>query len=134
MMRKSFVGVIFVSLSDSSSAPDPSQLSSDLLPVLGDILALFSAFMYAVYMIFLKVRIRKEERIDMQLFFGFVGLFDVVCCWPIGLVLHLTGIERFELPSTRDTVIAILANVRCHATSTGWIIEAHRVDVHHPLE
>lgn len=107
----SFVGVIFVSLSDSSSAPDPSQLSSDLLPVLGDILALFSAFMYAVYMIFLKVRIRKEERIDMQLFFGFVGLFDVVCCWPIGLVLHLTGIERFELPSTRDTVIAILANM-----------------------
>lgn len=33
-------------------------------------LALLSAFCYAVYVILLKVRIGDEERIDMQLFFG----------------------------------------------------------------
>lgn len=39
-------------------------------PILGDGLALLSAFCYAVYVILLKVRIGEEERVDMQLFFG----------------------------------------------------------------
>jgi len=43
--------------------------------ILGNILALLSALFYAMYVILLKVRIKAEYRIDMQLFFGFVGLF-----------------------------------------------------------
>jgi solute carrier family 35 protein F5 len=33
-------------------------------------LALLSAFCYALYVILLKVRIGQEERVNMQLFFG----------------------------------------------------------------
>lgn len=66
---------------------------------------------YAAYVILLKVRIREESRINMQLFFGFVGLFNIISCWPMGLILHWTGIEPFELPSTRKAVVSLLINV-----------------------
>ena len=115
----SFTGVILVSLSDSSQ-PQPlgpsdtawgvSYLPS--MPVLGDALALLSALFYALYVTLLKVRIRSESRIDMQLFFGFVGLFNILACWPIGVVLHLAGVERLELPSSSKAVAALLINVR----------------------
>jgi solute carrier family 35 protein F5 len=79
---------------------------------LGDALALISALFYALYVILLKVRIGSESRINMQLFFGFVGLFNVLTCWPLGLLLHFTGIEPFGLPSNRNEIGAILLNVR----------------------
>ncbi|KAI0715269.1 hypothetical protein C8Q76DRAFT_796042 [Earliella scabrosa] len=114
----SFTGVILVSLSDSSQ-PQPlgpsdtawgvSYLPS--MPVFGDALALLSALFYALYVTLLKVRIRSESRIDMQLFFGFVGLFNILACWPIGVVLHLVGVERLELPSTSKAVVALLINM-----------------------
>ncbi|KAI6136733.1 hypothetical protein F5141DRAFT_1076298 [Pisolithus sp. B1] len=109
----SFGGVVLVSLSDSSQDPGPYSMTSPfhLLPVIGDILALLSALLYAIYMIFLKVKIREESRIDMQLFFGFVGLFNILLCWPIGLLLHIFGIESLELPTTRQALAAIVANM-----------------------
>ncbi|KAI0080253.1 hypothetical protein K474DRAFT_1590154 [Panus rudis PR-1116 ss-1] len=119
----SFSGVLLVSLSDGSqdaASPDPSpsanvvRLSSRGLNVpllIGDTLALLSALFYALYVILLKVRIRSESRIDMQLFFGFVGLFNILATWPIGVVLHFTGIEKFELPHTTKVITAILINM-----------------------
>ena len=82
-----------------------------IAPLLGDSLALISAMFYALYVILLKFRIRKESRIDMQLFFGFVGLIDILFLWPIGFVLHYIGVERFQIPTSKGAVIAILINV-----------------------
>ncbi|CCL98987.1 uncharacterized protein FIBRA_00995 [Fibroporia radiculosa] len=110
--------VVLVSVSDSSQPASPSNsLPTTLIAnfasahFLGDCFALLSAIFYALYVILLKVRIRSESRIDMQLFFGFVGLFNILGCWPIGVVLHLTGIERFELPSSSKAIIALLINM-----------------------
>ena len=47
----------------------------------------------------------------MQLFFGFVGLFNILICWLLGVFLHLIGAEPFELPTTRKAVGAILLTV-----------------------
>ncbi|KAH9037292.1 hypothetical protein EDB85DRAFT_2132497 [Lactarius pseudohatsudake] len=122
----SFTGVILVSLSDTGGAPAPapapaptssglsvllSALRNGRLSLLGDCLALLSALFYAFYVILLKVRIRSESRIDMQLFFGFVGLFNILACWPIGVVLHFTGVERFELPASGRAVAGLLVNM-----------------------
>ncbi|KAI0375331.1 hypothetical protein BV20DRAFT_985895 [Pilatotrama ljubarskyi] len=114
----SFVGVVLVSMSDSSqpessTPPPPSTGTSHLpsMPIVGDALALFSALFYALYVTLLKVRIRSEERIDMQVFFGFVGLFNILACWPIGVILHLTGVEPLELPNTSKAVMALLINM-----------------------
>lgn len=117
----SFTGVVLVSLSDSKSSQQPSgpasrsslhQVTHRLPhPILGDTLALISALFYALYVILLKVRIKSESRVDMQLFFGFVGLFSVVMCWPVGLVLHLTGGETFELPRGGKVLTGVLINM-----------------------
>ncbi|KAI6005272.1 hypothetical protein F5J12DRAFT_835857 [Pisolithus orientalis] len=98
----SFGGVVLVSFSDSQD-PGPYSMTRPfyLLPIIGDILALLSALLYAMYMIFLKVKIREESRIDMQLFFGFVGLFNIFLCWP----------KRLELPNTRQALVAIIVNM-----------------------
>lgn len=125
----SFVGVLLVSLSDNNSSdpavsvppPDtppipptaPERDYTPSSPLLGDALALLSALFYAIYVTLLKVRIGDESRIDMQLFFGFVGLFNIVVCWPVGLVLHLTGGEVFEWPEGGRMWGAILINVSC---------------------
>lgn len=115
--QSSFIGVILVSLS-------PSKQPAHIIPhtlvsagavshvIIGNILALISALFYALYVILLKVSIKAEYRIDMQLFFGFVGLFNIVFLWPLGLMLHLTGGEIFELPHTKKAVYAIALNVR----------------------
>jgi len=97
----SFAGVLLVSLADSSNPL--SNKPADLRPLppnplLGDFLALVSALFYALYVSLLKVRIRDEHRINMQLFFGFVGLFNVITLWPLGFVVHFLGVEPFELP------------------------------------
>jgi solute carrier family 35, member F5 len=89
----------------------PSNSQQGNLSLFGDSLALLSALFYAFYVILLKVRIRSESRIDMQLFFGFVGLFNTLACWPIGVILHFTGVERFELPTSGRALVGLLANV-----------------------
>jgi len=117
----SFGGVVLVSLSDSSSSPvakpTANAQSINLIAISGDIFALLSALFYAMYMIFLKVQIKEESRIDMQLFFGYVGLFNVSLCWPIALLLHWLGVESLEWPGTTEAVIAILVNMFITLTS-----------------
>jgi len=98
---RSFAGVVLVSLADSSyprtdKPADLRPLSPN--PLLGDSFALASALFYALYVSLLKVRMREESRVNMQLFFGFVGLFNVITLWPLGLVVHFLGVEPFELP------------------------------------
>ncbi|KXN89921.1 hypothetical protein AN958_04925 [Leucoagaricus sp. SymC.cos] len=126
-----FSGVILVSFSDlqpdsqfSTTTTGPSfssylrlhSYSPDISvkqarPLFGDALALLSALFYAFYVIFLKVKVQDESRIDMRLFLGFVGLFDLITCWPVGVVLHKIGVEKFELPATTTQWYALLTNM-----------------------
>ncbi|THH07613.1 hypothetical protein EW145_g3249 [Phellinidium pouzarii] len=116
----SFLGVVLVSVSDSASAipHDPAadvpgflRHSLQASSILGDFLALLSALCYALYVILLKVKIKEESRIDMQLFFGFVGLFNILMLWPIGLILHLTGVEPLTIPPSGKAWTAVLINM-----------------------
>jgi len=120
----SFIGVVLISLSDSNKPISPlfARLAENI-PVdasrrlLGDGLALISSMFYAIYVILLKVRIGDESRVDMTLFFGFVGLVNILSCWPVGIVLHLVGLEKFELPSTQKQMIALVINTIITLTS-----------------
>lgn len=134
VLMLSFIGVLLVSLSDSSSpSVDPTaSVTSGTLPLWGDFLALVSAVFYALYVTLLKVKIESEERIDMQLFFGFVGLFNIFMSWPVGVILHWTGVETFESPHGYNIILGLLTNVSltgcCAALLTG------HSDVHHLVE
>ncbi|CZT52015.1 related to integral membrane protein [Rhynchosporium secalis] len=77
---------------------------------LGDAMAFGSAVMYGIYAVVMKKRIGNEDRVSMPLFFGLVGLFNVILLWPGFLVLHFTGVERFALPDTGKIWIVILSN------------------------
>lgn len=79
-------------------------------PLIGDILALLGAIFYGCYTTLLKLKIGNEDRIDMSLFFGFVGAFNVLLLWPLLPLLHYIGLETFEIPSSPVLWIVILLN------------------------
>ncbi|KAL9940472.1 hypothetical protein V8E36_001177 [Tilletia maclaganii] len=123
----SFIGVVLVTRADSVALATSASTSAgaslaarsalDLqatAPInapLGDFLAIVSAFSYAVYVTLLKLKIGSEDRISMPLFFGFVGAINIICLWPVGLLLHLTGIEPFQLPQDGLTWAGVLVNM-----------------------
>jgi solute carrier family 35 protein F5 len=109
----SVIGVIIVSKADHDLPSVPSEGSDPRrpsAPLLGDALALGSAIAYAFYVILLKVRIKNEERVSMSLFFGFVGLFNIVLIWPFGFLLHFTGVETWEWPHGGKLWLSIAIN------------------------
>lgn len=98
----SLAGVILISTVDLSGKSDedrgsfPHKSSSQI--ALGDAMALLSAVIYGLYVTVMKRKVPNEDKVDMQMFFGLVGVFNVVLLWPLFFVLHWTGIEPFELP------------------------------------
>lgn len=75
---------------------------------LGDAMAFGSAVLYGIYAVFMKKRIGNEDRVSMPLFFGLVGLFNVIFLWPGFVILHFTGVEKFALPPTSKVWVVIL--------------------------
>ena len=121
----SFIGVVLVSISDSSSddnsatsSSPPSDKHTNPAPILGDLLALLSAAIAAMYLVLFKRRVRDESRVDMRLLFGFMGTLNGVCMLPVGLLLHLLRAERFGLPGNARAVLAILTGVSPRRSDT----------------
>lgn len=86
-------GTIIVSLGDSETGL--SAVSSK--PLLGDILALVSAGLYAVYITLIRLKLPdndgKSGHASMAQFLGYLGLFNVIIFLPVALVLDLTNLE-----------------------------------------
>lgn len=99
---------------DGSDGSFPHKSPAEI--ALGDAMAAFSSIMYGVYTIVMKKQVGDESRVNMQLFFGLVGFFNLVLLWPGFFILHWTGIEPFELPSTDRVWMIIL--VRCPSISS----------------
>lgn len=110
----SLAGIILISMVDISGENDENRGSfphKEAWEVgVGDALAFVSAVMYGFYAVLMKKRIGDETRTNMPLFFGFVGLFNVLLLWPAFIILHYTGIELFRFPRTSKTSLIIIAN------------------------
>ncbi|RAO69902.1 uncharacterized protein BHQ10_005914 [Talaromyces amestolkiae] len=120
----SLIGVILISRVDlsssSSTTPDdvpPSDGGDDPYSsktpaeiALGDAMAALSAIVYGIYTIVMKKQVGDESRVNMQLFFGLVGLFNVFLLWPGFVLLHVLDIERFSFPSENRIWVIILIN------------------------
>jgi len=97
----SIAGVVLVSKSDNEVtrySPNSPTIPPKQHRLSGDIVALISAMLYACYVILLKKSVGRESRLSMPLFFGFVGAFNILCLWPIGVLLHFIGVETLEWP------------------------------------
>ncbi|KAL2821589.1 hypothetical protein BJX63DRAFT_220991 [Aspergillus granulosus] len=117
----SLIGIFLISRVDLSSAdntsvPSDAGSGSTFPPktpgeiALGDAMAAFSAVMYGVYTIVLKRQVGDESRVNMQLFFGLVGFFNMFLLWPGFIILHLIGAEPFAMPDSSRVWIIILVN------------------------
>ncbi|KAJ2408845.1 hypothetical protein GGI10_004781, partial [Coemansia sp. RSA 2530] len=89
---------------------DEANLTHMPLSWLGDGLALLSAALYGCYTTLLKRRVGDESRLDTPLFFGAVGLANIVLLWPGFIILHFTGIETFQLPHSGSMWLMIVLN------------------------
>lgn len=107
-----FIGVLIVTKTDSSST---NPTNSNAIIFFGNMLALSGALIYGIYTILLKVKtiIRNstlERQLNTHLFFAFVGLFCLFSLWPIIIILHITKIETFGLPSDSHILSLLLLN------------------------
>ncbi|CCH40822.1 Solute carrier family 35 member F5 [Wickerhamomyces ciferrii] len=105
----SFIGVIIITKTDSDSVSHELE-RTPLSILIGNSLALIGALLYGIYTTLLKYKIKDESRINMKVFFGFVGVFNLFFLWPSLIIFHLTGIEKFELPSGTEVIVIILIN------------------------
>ncbi|KAM4698145.1 solute carrier family 35 member F5 [Rhinophrynus dorsalis] len=84
-------GVVLVSLSGSGKSSEKDTA--------GCLWSLIGAVLYAVYIVMLKRKVDREDKLNIPMFFGFVGLFNLLLLWPGFFLLHYTSFEPFELPS-----------------------------------
>ncbi|KAF1994322.1 hypothetical protein P154DRAFT_32601 [Amniculicola lignicola CBS 123094] len=110
----SLAGIALISTIDVSGDSDenrgtfPHKSPREL--AIGDTMAFISAVMYGFYAVFMKKRIGDESRVNMPLFFGLVGISNVVLLWPGLVILHFMGIEPFQLPPTNRILTIVLVN------------------------
>lgn len=95
-----------MSLQDSEIEDQSAEEGKMVL--LGDAIALLGAAFYGCYTTLLKLRIHHESRVNMTLFFGFVGLYCLIFLWPFIIILSVLGVEPFELPPSKAATICIL--------------------------
>ncbi|CAD1481130.1 unnamed protein product, partial [Heterotrigona itama] len=96
----SILGLVLVGLSDLTI--EASRIPTSI------ILALVSAFFYAAYIVFLKRKVDHEDKMDIPMFFGFVGLFNLTLLWPMFFILHYGHWEEFEWPDTHQWTYLII--------------------------
>lgn len=115
----SFIGVILVTKADSirvaklSSTSNGNNPEITRLTLLGDALALIGAVVYGIYSTLLRKSVedksgknknknknKSKRSLDLHLFFGFVGAFTMLGLWPLLVLLHITGFETFQVPSS----------------------------------
>nr|XP_050863982.1 solute carrier family 35 member F5 isoform X2 [Vespula vulgaris] len=82
-------------------------IESSRIPT-GIILALVSALFYAAYIVFLKRKVDHEDKMNIPMFFGFVGLFNLTLLWPLFFILHYGHWEEFEWPDTHQWTFLIM--------------------------
>nr|XP_056717298.1 solute carrier family 35 member F5 [Euleptes europaea] len=81
-------GVVLVNLSGSDKSAG-----------IGSLWSLIGAMLYAIYIVMIKRKVDREDKLDIPMFFGFVGLFNLLLLWPGFFLFHYTGFEAFEFPS-----------------------------------
>lgn len=100
----SLIGIILISSVDLTGDNDDNRgkfpHKSPQQIAIGNAMAFVSAVLYGLYAVVIKSRINNEGHVNLPLFFGTTGLFNLICLWPGFLILHYTGVERFELPQT----------------------------------
>ena len=79
--------------------------------VLGDMLTLAAAALYACYTVTLKQMMPSERESDMMAFFGYLGVVNLVMFAPVVAIMQLTGSVNVFALSGRVLALAFLKGV-----------------------
>uniref|UniRef100_A0A5S6Q8A9 Solute carrier family 35 member F5 n=1 Tax=Trichuris muris TaxID=70415 RepID=A0A5S6Q8A9_TRIMR len=95
------VGVYIVSSVD--------QTSFEVKSPFGIVWSLVGSFGYAVYAVMLRYKVDPGDRLEMPMFFGFVGLNCMIFLWPFLFLLNLVGLESlYPLPDSTQWLYILL--------------------------
>ncbi|KAF8367271.1 hypothetical protein PRIPAC_85100 [Pristionchus pacificus] len=99
--------IVLINLFGVSLISQSDSLSSSSI-----ILALFSAFAYAVYLISLSKFVSVYGDIDINFLFGSIGIVSIIISVFLLPVLHLTSLERLQpLPHSSIWIRLILSTI-----------------------
>ncbi|XP_059174232.1 solute carrier family 35 member F5-like [Physella acuta] len=74
----------------------------------GALWALISAVLYSLYLVMIRRNVDTEDKMDIPMFLGFVGIICTLVMWPGFLILHYSKQEPFEWPSRRQWIYFLL--------------------------
>jgi len=97
-------GAILIGTQDTKSDDNSASTS-----ILGDSLAVLAAFIYGCYTTLMKCLVKDDSSVSMFLFFGLVGLCNLLCMWPLFFLFHYSGIEPIKLPDWETIGLLTLA-------------------------
>ncbi|XP_043807861.1 uncharacterized vacuolar membrane protein YML018C isoform X2 [Manihot esculenta] len=109
----SMAGVAMTTVGKTSAADEMLSVSEARRhSIMGDIFGLFSAMSSGLFTVLLKRCAGSEgERVDMQKFFGYIGLFTLFGLWWLLFPLNAVGIEpAFKLPHSTFVDEVLLLN------------------------
>ena len=99
----SLTGVVLISTVDLSGSSDenrgnfPHKTLGEI--AVGDAMAFVSAVIYGLYVTVMKRKVGDEDKVNMPIFFGLVGVFILLLLWPLFFILHYTGMEPVCSPA-----------------------------------
>lgn len=108
----SFAGVVLVNISERQTGGSDDNKFVPKNPRLGNVLAIVGAFMYACYLIIMKLKIGTGNRTtNERRLFGFIGLATIVLGAPVVYLAHIFDIETFDFPPPNNQILyAIVIN------------------------
>ncbi|XP_050423832.1 solute carrier family 35 member F5 isoform X2 [Adelges cooleyi] len=78
---------------------------------IGFFFSLCSALFYALNIVTLRSWVDHEDKLDITLYFGLVGLFNVLMFWPLFIVFHYFELEAFEWPNKQQAINLLINGV-----------------------
>lgn len=109
-----YAGTILVALADrivdnQGSQADGGRREGPVgIAVLGDLLTLCAAALYAVYTVLIKMMMPEDSESDMMAFFGYMGLINALIFAPVVLIMQLAGtVDLWSIPLATLTLVFI---------------------------
>ena len=96
------------------------------IAVLGDMLTLCAAALYAVYTVLIKMMMPEDSESDMMAFFGYMGLVNALIFAPVVLVMQLAGtIDMWSIPLATLTLVFIKGPFWPHTVTRSYMFALH---------